>query len=74
MEAKKEQIIEELGIDRSNLLPAPLPKQAPAAIARLQDLGVDYTNDQIIAIVDLARKQKTSIAKLSEASIRKAIA
>ncbi|WKV22184.1 hypothetical protein 8UZL_00066 [Mycobacteroides phage 8UZL] len=74
VEAKKEQIIEELGINRSNLLPAPLPKQAPAAIARLQDLGVDYTNDQIIAIVDLTRKQKTSIAKLSEASIRKAIA
>ncbi|UNY41923.1 hypothetical protein [Mycobacterium phage Maco6] len=37
-------------------------------------MGVDYTNDQIIAVVDLARKQKASIAKLSEASIRKAIA
>lgn len=49
------------------------PKQRLAAVERLEAIAPRYTEGDIEAVVNLSRKQKTSIAKLPTASILKAV-
>lgn len=64
-----ENLVAEIQAEQANVS----TKQRLAAVERFEALDLNYTEADIEAVVNLARKQKTSIAKLTFASIRKVI-
>lgn len=65
-----ERLIDEIAATKANVS----DKQRLAAVERLEAQAKDYTEAQIEAVVDATRRQKASIAKLSDKAIAKILA